>query len=67
MKSEMGELVTSLNTNVSDNKVTGLLTLEIRRNGKVSMRYTDHIETHPAIVIGYLTALCCELSSLIEI
>lgn len=66
MKVDLKHVLQLLNEDHDSERITGLVVLATYRGSKIRLLYTDHIELHPAPVVGYLQALCHDLSSLIK-
>lgn len=66
MTVDLQHVIDHLNADHGSDKITGLVVLATYRGNKIRMMYTDHIEVHPAPVIGYLQALCHDLIQLVR-
>lgn len=63
-KMKLNEIMINLNRDHDNGELTGLALVKSTKSG-VKYRYSTYVTSHPAHFIGYLTAMCSELATLL--
>lgn len=65
MRQKVDTIMAALNDDHSNKRVTGLTVAYSTDDGGIKYRYSTYVASHPGHFIGYLSAMCSELTSLL--
>lgn len=66
MKTGLDETITELNENHGTGRLVDVALVSVYKGGQTSIQYTPGIEDRASHVIGYLTALCGDLTQFVK-